>query len=953
MTRVRFFGRILAATAVLLGAASMPAEARQDPPRISGLSPTSGGAGTNLVITGEDFDCTAWVFGSCWAHDAVPTVTVANIPCPVTGFTETRIECTAPVGAGQNQAVRVNRNGTLSNTVSFHYLAPQVTGMSTPSKPTAGGNVVTLSGNHFGPGGVNSSIQFGSGACSVQSWSNTLITCAPSAGIGTHDVRVSASGQLSNIVQYTYDPPQLTGVSPNSVPTAGGTSIVLQGANFGNSAVSVTVGSSACAVQSRSHTAITCVAPAGLTTVKVTVAGTASNTLSFAYDLPQVTGISSGSKPTAGGNTITVTGSSFGTLVSGNRVEIGSALCAVTSWTHGSISCVAPAGVGTQQLRVVANGHTSSTVNYQYSPPGIGSLLPSSGLVTGGTPLVIQGQNFGGGLGTVTAQVGSAPCVVVSVSHDTLTCTLPAGVAGPATVTVTLAGQQSNAAMFQYQNPVCQPGSFGTGATCTPCPLGMYSTTTNASACSPASPGFFVPSTGSTQQFACAANTFQPLAQQSSCEPCASGFESPAGATACTPIGGYPAAITIRAECVAPDPTDPAKWLVRFGYENRFENSGLPFDAPYGAANQFTVNGTDIGALAGVPTTLALGIHTNAFTFRFSDTETVVWSVVDPQSGDTHTASPTASTPSCVVQGPAGDAGPQGPAGPQGVPGPEGSVGPQGPAGIDGAPGALGPQGPAGLDGQPGPQGPEGFPGADGAAGPVGATGATGATGAIGPQGPSGADGAPGVTGPQGPAGADGAPGVIGPIGPAGADGAAGAVGPTGPAGADGAPGAVGPIGPAGANGAAGAVGPTGPAGANGAAGATGPQGPIGPAGLNGTNGAPGATGPQGLAGTNGAQGAAGATGPRGATGATGATGAAGPQGTPGNVPRGTLIFVFEGEPVPSGFTYVGSFRQSLNGDRRDNDFTNSRDNDRRGNGGRDDDRDNDRVVTIRIYRKN
>ena len=72
-----------------------------------------------------------------------------------------------------------------------------------------------------------------------------------------------------------------------------------------------------------------------------------------------------------------------------------------------------------------------------------------------------------------------------------------------------------------------------------------------------------------------------------------------------------------------------------------------------------------------------------------------------------------------------------------------------------------------------------------------------------------------------------------------------------------------------------------------------------------------------------------------GQAGAKGDKGDPGAKGDPGYMPRGTLILVFRGDPVPAGYTYVGSFREELDGTpRRDR-------------------RENERVVVIQIYRKN
>jgi hypothetical protein len=151
--------------------------------------------------------------------------------------------------------------------------------------------------------------------------------------------------------------------------------------------------------------------------------------------------------------------------------------------------------------------------------------------------------------------------------------------------------------------------------------------------------------------------------------------------------GPLTAAVTIRAECVMPDPADPGKRLVRFAFDNRFANEGQPLNQPYGPANHVSVNGIDVGPISGVPSTFYLGIHTNAFTFRFSDTETVAWNFLDPRSLETLTATPTETTPSCLVQGTPGAPGDDGATGPAG---PQGAAGPPGPAGPQGAPGSPG-----------------------------------------------------------------------------------------------------------------------------------------------------------------------------------------------------------------------------------------------------------------------
>jgi hypothetical protein len=93
--------------------------------------------------------------------------------------------------------------------------------------------------------------------------------------------------------------------------------------------------------------------------------------------------------------------------------------------------------------------------------------------------------------------------------------------------------------------------------------------------------------------------------------------------------------------------------------------------------------------------------------------------------------------------------------------------------------------------------------------------------------------------------------------------------------------------------GAEGPIGPQGPTGATGAAGATGAQGPIGPQGPKGDKGD---KGDKGEKGDQGVQGPQGLQGPAGSS----------------DLPAGTMILLPQGSAAPSGWSYIGSFQQTL-----------------------------------------
>ena len=177
---------------------------------------------------------------------------------------------------------------------------------------------------------------------------------------------------------------------------------------------------------------------------------------------PTVTGVGPASGSTAGGTTVTVTGTNFSACSSGIAVNFGGTPGTnVTVTSPTTLTVTSPAGaVGPVDVTVVMPGGTSATSaadTFTYVAPAPAPTLtgvsPSGGVTAGGASITLTGTGFTGATGVT---VGGATCTnVVVVSDTSITCSTPAGTAGTASVVVTGPGGTNAAnSLFTYFVPV-------------------------------------------------------------------------------------------------------------------------------------------------------------------------------------------------------------------------------------------------------------------------------------------------------------------------------------------------------------------------------------------------------------------------------------------------------------------------------------------------------------------
>jgi hypothetical protein len=173
--------------------------------------------------------------------------------------------------------------------------------------------------------------------------------------------------------------PSVSGIAPTVGPAAGGTQVTIAGSGF-TSDSTVSFGTATVTPTVVSSTELTAISPAGTGTVDVRVtnlSGTSATSTAdqFTYaPVPAVTGLSPNGGPTAGGTTVTISGSGF---TASSAVTFGGISVGVTVNSSTSLTVVSPGGSGTVNIIVITPGGSSVTgpgVQFTYgvptTPPG-------------------------------------------------------------------------------------------------------------------------------------------------------------------------------------------------------------------------------------------------------------------------------------------------------------------------------------------------------------------------------------------------------------------------------------------------------------------------------------------------------------------------------------------------------------------------------------------------------
>lgn len=359
------------------------------------VGPTAGGQA--VTITGSGF---------------TPDTTVSFGPNPATSVTVdpagTSLTAVTPAGAAGPTTVTVTNAGG-SATLDYTYVAPAIASISPTSGPETGGTTVTITGQGLDS---TSGVTFGGVAAEIVSVSpdgtQVVVTTPPGTGVVDAAVTFAGGTTITASDAFTYVPATVTGLTPTSGPTTGGTTVTIDGSGLADATGVLFDGVAGTIVGSPSDTQIVVVTPPGAAgPVDVTVQLPDGDVVldgAYVYvAAPTATTVDPDQGPASGGTAVVVNGSGFvpgettvticGTTIPATQVTVNQA---GTSLRFSTPAC----SPQTTTIVVTTPGGATAPLAYRYvaaatgggstgNLANTGGISPAPALTTAGVLFVL------------------------------------------------------------------------------------------------------------------------------------------------------------------------------------------------------------------------------------------------------------------------------------------------------------------------------------------------------------------------------------------------------------------------------------------------------------------------------------------------------------------------------------------------------------------------------------
>ena len=399
--------------------------------------------GTILTITGSGF------LDTLSNTATTQTIDIGGSACTVLTTSVTAVTCLTSAQTGDN-TLTITVGSEFQTSTDFSYDAsstPTVSALSATFGSTFTVTQLTITGSGFGTSAAAVSVllhsaSLGDFRCALTSVADTEIDCNIHGGLdGDYALIVSVSNygyaefsSISNLFSLEF---QITAVSPAAGSTNGGTLLTITGKGFSliteNMLVYIDTSDQACEIQSiTSTTSLTCLTPpqgaksAG-TTYNVGLLGRLVNlancngSCSFQYEAtstPTVTSIS----PLSGkaGDSLTVTGSNFGSDTASVHILFGDIEADATLDSDTSISVTVPSSQGVSvPITMSIDGLGTATCEFTFTNAVVVTMISPMEVSKGGANIVITGSGFDSGM---VLAFGSTPCTILGITDTTVTC---------------------------------------------------------------------------------------------------------------------------------------------------------------------------------------------------------------------------------------------------------------------------------------------------------------------------------------------------------------------------------------------------------------------------------------------------------------------------------------------------------------------------------------------------
>ena len=363
---------------------------------------------------------------------------------------------------------------TLDMSTPIHINSPVITSV-TPNTGVVG-QAIAINGANFNAVQGDGTVTLNSLPMTVTAWNSWQITAIvppPVFGVSGTSIRVAVGARTSNSGTFALLVPTISslGVSASWV----GQEVVITGSGFPvtQGSTTVTINGVQAQISAWSQTSLTIIVPPTATTgsVIVTVFGKASNAKPLTI-LPHISAMSAASGVI--GQTLTLTGTTFGATKGASTVTFNGTLAAVTNWSNTSISVTAPQNAGgAERILVTVGGLASNPGNFWIDPvASIIAISPATGIA--GQAVGITGSNFWATQDSSTVLFNGVVAPVLSWTDAAIVVAVPNGaVTGPVVVTVN--GHPSNGLTFSMiQQQSGAPLSIASDVTPAPSAAGWY-----------------------------------------------------------------------------------------------------------------------------------------------------------------------------------------------------------------------------------------------------------------------------------------------------------------------------------------------------------------------------------------------------------------------------------------------------------------------------------------------